>query len=492
MATTTLSSREPAAGTSQAFVMPTLLVVAWGALAFGAPYRWAYAPLAAASALLGAVLLWIDRRSTRRSPAAPVLIALGVVAAGAALQLVPLPPGLREAISPSSTALLDAVDLRFAAERLQPDAPALLHPLTISTPATARALGLLLAFSLLLWGLTGRLSRAGAESLARSLVGLGLLLAVIGIVQKAVLGDHAFGGMRIYGFWEPTYKLTTPFGPFVNKNHFAGWMLMAIPLALGYFLGMAEVGMRHVRHGWRNRLLWLSSPHGGRLQLVFFVALVMAVSLLMTKSRSGIGGFVVAMGLAALFAIRRQRGWKGRVVLVGALAALAIAALSWSRVDVVERFSSAGPNDASIGLRRAAWHDTLVICRDFPLVGTGLNTFGVAMTKYQTALTDMRFKEAHNDYLQILAEGGLLLGMPAFAAMALFVRGVWRRFAEDREDRLSYWIRFGATTGVVAIALQSIVEFSLQMPGNAAFFAVLCAIALHQPPAHRNAPARAR
>jgi O-antigen ligase len=492
MATTTLTSREPAVGGSRPFVLATLLVVAWGALAFGSPYPWAYAPLAAASALLGAALLWSDRRSTRRSAAGPVLIALGVVAAGAAVQLAPLPPGLRETISPSSTALLDAVDLRFAAERLQPDAPPLLHPLTISTPATATALGLLLAFSLLLWGLTGRLSRAGVESLARSLVGLGLLVAVIGIVQKAVLGDHAFGGMRIYGFWEPTYKVTTPFGPFVNKNHFAGWMLMAIPLALGYVFGVAEVGMRHVRHGWRNRLLWLSSPHGGRLQLVCFVTLVMTVALLMTKSRSGIGCFVVAMALAAVPAIRQQREWKGRLVVVGALAALAVVALSWSRVDVVARFSSAGPNDASLALRRAAWHDTLAISRDFPLVGTGLNTFGLAMTKYQTALTDMRFKEAHNDYLQILAEGGLLLGVPALAAMGLFGRGVWKRFRERRDDRLSYWIRFGATTGVVAIALQSLVEFSLQMPGNAVFFVVLCAMALHRAPVHSDGPTRAR
>jgi O-antigen ligase len=471
-------------------MLATLLVVAWGVLAFGSPYPWAYTPLVVCSAVLGIVLLWTEAGPRRRSVGRPVVLALAVFAAGTGLQLVPLPPAVRQAISPASTALLDAVDLGFAALRLQPDTPPLWHPLTISSTATLKALGLLAAFALLLWGLTSRLSRDGATSLAPALVGLGLLLAVIGIVQKAVLGDHAFGGMRIYGFWEPTYKLTTPFGPFVNKNHFAGWMLMAIPLALGYFLGLAEVGMRHVRRGWRNRLLWLSSPHGGRLQLVFFVALVMAVSLLMTRSRSGIGCFVVAMALAALFAIRQHRGWKGRAVLVGALLLLGVIALAWSRVDVVERFTSAGTRDPSLALRRAAWHDTLVIVRDFPLVGTGLNTYGLAMTKYQTAMTDLQFKEAHNDYLQILAEGGLLLGVPALAAIALFIRIVWRRFSERDEDRLSYWIRFGAATGIVAIALQSIVEFSLQMPGNAAFFVVLCAIALHQAPGVNSASRR--
>ena len=108
------------------------------------------------------------------------------------------------------------------------------------------------------------------------------MIALIGIIQKAVLGDQAWDGMKIYGFWEPRFKLTTPFGPFVNKNHFAGWMLMALPTALGYLLAQAEIGMRNVRPGWRHRFLWLSSPEGGRLQIAAFAVVVMAVSLMMT------------------------------------------------------------------------------------------------------------------------------------------------------------------------------------------------------------------
>ena len=84
-------------------------------------------------------------------------------------------------------------------------------------------------------------------------VAFGVLLALVGIVQKAVLGDHAWAGMKIYGFWAPLNRLSTPFGPFVNKNHFAGWMLMAIPLALGLALAPPSKA-RHVRRSWRDRL----------------------------------------------------------------------------------------------------------------------------------------------------------------------------------------------------------------------------------------------
>jgi O-antigen ligase len=485
MLTPTSTRPDPALDNpARTLFLATVALVGWGALAFGSPYAWAYVPLAVGCAALGLTVFWRARHvSVPKIGDGPVLAALAVFAACAALQLVPLPPEVRESLSPASTALLQAIDLPFAVATLAPGGPpAPWHPLTVSSTATLKSLALLGAFGVLLAGLTSFFSRESLEPLAPPLLGFGLLLAFVGILQKAMLGDHAWGGMRIYGFWEPQYKLSTPFGPFVNKNHFAGWMLMAIPLGLGYFLGLAEVGMRDVRRDWRHRLLWLSSHHGGHLQLVFFATMIMIASLLMTASRSGIGCFVVAMAIAAIFAVRHQRGWKGRVVIAAALVVLAAVPLAWSRVDVVSRLATVSPNDSSIGLRRAVWHDAIAMIRDFPLTGTGLNTFGIATAKYQTALTDMRFREAHNDYLQLAAEGGLLLGVPALAVILLFARAVWIRFRQSADDRLSYWLRFGATTGLVAIALQAAVEFSLQMPGNAVMFVVLCAAALHRAP----------
>jgi O-antigen ligase len=89
--------------------------------------------------------------------------------------------------------------------------------------------------------------------------------------------------------------------------------------------------------------------------------------------------------------------------------------------------------------------------------------------------------EAHNDYLQLLVEGGWMVTGPALLlAGGLFAWEVRKRFREARDDRTGYWLRLGAVTGIVAIASQEIVEFSLQMPGNAAFFMVLCAVAVRR------------
>jgi O-antigen ligase len=109
------------------------------------------------------------------------------------------------------------------------------------------------------------------------------------------------------------------------------------------------------------------------------------------------------------------------------------------------------------------------------------------MILYQTGDRSLHFQEAHNDYLQIAAEGGLLVGVPALLVLMIFVRDVRRRFRESPKEGTTYWLRVGAAIGLLAIGLQSLFEFSLQMPGNAALFAVLAAIALHQSPRLRTA-----
>jgi O-antigen ligase len=101
------------------------------------------------------------------------------------------------------------------------------------------------------------------------------------------------------------------------------------------------------------------------------------------------------------------------------------------------------------------------------------------MLLYQSHSPNEHYREAHNDYLQLAAEGGLLVGIPILILVALFVREVRRRFLDQADDARTYWTRVGAVTGLLAVACQDVVEFSLQLPGNAVLFCVLAAIAVH-------------
>ena len=137
-------------------------------------------------------------------------------------------------------------------------------------------------------------SIVGAAGTASAIVVLGVLLALTGIVQRPL-----FTG-KIYGFWTPLQG-GSPFGPFVNPNHFAGWMLMAIPVAIGLLCHDVSRGLRGVRPVWRERVLWLSSPDASRLLLLMGAAAVMTLSLFLTMSRSG----MAAGALAAVCVVRR-------------------------------------------------------------------------------------------------------------------------------------------------------------------------------------------
>jgi hypothetical protein len=461
-------------------IAAAVAVIAWGALAFGAVYPWAFRPLLAGCALVGVMGIVLHRHRTISRPSRLAIMALvGVMAAGL-LQVVPLPAGILKTLSPATDAFLQNYDIAYALG-------ASWHPLSLAPKATLLGVAFLAAFTLFLVGLTRALSPSRARRLAGCVIAFGVVLALVGIVQKAVLGDHAWAGMKIYGIWSPANLLSTPFGPYVNKNHFAGWMLMAIPLALGFAIGTAEHALRRAPGGWRSRLLWFSSPDGGRFQLLMLAVLIMGASLLMTKSRSGVGCLIVALVLISISAGRRFRSARAGWAALASLGLLFVVVFAMAGADFAARITN---RMDAMELRKDIWTDSASMIRDFPLTGTGLNTFGTAMISYQAPKYDQHFQEAHNDYLQVVVEGGLLLALPAFIALGLIVRAIRSRFAAGEDDAVTWWIRAGASIGLAAIALQAFVEFSLQMPGNAAMSVVLLAIAWHEPSLRRSRPAR--
>jgi O-antigen ligase len=119
------------------------------------------------------------------------------------------------------------------------------------------------------------------------------------------------------------------------------------------------------------------------------------------------------------------------------------------------------------------------MAKAFWLTGIGAGAFERAMVVYQPSPHETFFNHAHNDYLQMLSEGGVLLAIPAIAAAVAGVGGIHDRLRNDRTSM--YWVRAGAVSGLAAVAVQSIWETGLRVPANTLLFAVLAAIALHRP-----------
>jgi O-antigen ligase len=269
---------------------------------------------------------------------------------------------------------------------------------------------------------------------------------------------------------------TMPHGPFSSKNHFAGWMLMCLSVTMGYLGSMLE------------RAKGEGTAHTFTVQAA---VLIMAVSLIQTQSRAGIVELALAIVVMGVLMVRRGVDTRRPLVSVSVIAVLLVTAVGIGGIDpIVERFRA--PSWSTAHGRTPIWHQAASISRDFPLTGSGFNTFQTAVTHYPIAEHPEPYEAAHNDYLQLSAEGGLLLGVPAIAVIAFFVREVRNRFRESSSRDETAWLRIGAVLGLVLVAIQAAVDYSLQIPANAALFVVLAAMAVHRAPTEPHEQAQRR
>jgi O-antigen ligase len=443
--------------------------IIWGTLAFGAPYPWAYWPLAGVCAGLG---IWaLVSTDAWRVPRISALVwALGAAAVAMAAQIVPLPYSLFVLLNPSADRFFRAYQIGYG---LQPPST---HTLSLAPDATALVLLLFVLLAVFMVGLPHALRQIRLEWLITRLIGFGVVLAVFGVVQRSF--NYKEHKAMIYGFWEPS-ATTNSFGPFLNRNHFAGWMILVLPLAMGYACAVMEQSRGPYARRAADWMRWSASPDASKFLLAVATVFAMGTALVLTGSRSGIGGFAVSLLALAYFAFRRFGGRTRGAIALGLLIVLFGGAIAWAGFgSTLQRFAVAS---GDVPDRIGAWRDALTIARDFPIVGVGMGNFGLAMLLYQTGARYGVFMQAHNDYLQILAEGGLMVAIPVVVAVVIIVGRIRRRFVEsDRpDDTLTFWFRASAVAALAGMAAQAMLEFSLQIPGITVLFLVVLAVALH-------------
>jgi O-antigen ligase len=209
-------------------------------------------------------------------------------------------------------------------------------------------------------------------------------------------------------------------------------------------------------------------------------ATVTTVALVMSGSRSGFAAFAVATALLGVLLVRGQRSWSRAAFAAGAAGVVLAAATT---------FAAAGPLATRVAststehwrFRLDSMRDALDLFARFPASGSGLNTYQHATLVYPTRDATAHWSAAHNDYVQVLAEGGWLVALPALLVVALIVRDAGRRTAAERRDQVISWRRRGAIVGLLAIALQSTVDFSLQIPANFWIACTLLGLAIGKP-----------
>jgi hypothetical protein len=393
-----------------------------------------------------------------------LLICLLAVAA----QLIPLTPSARGRLSPEAFAV-DRVTALDAEPAVRPA-----HPLSVDVESTAWALALAAAYLAIFWCARAIVSRGGVRVPLRGVAWLGLALTTVVAVQRATSPS------LLYWTWKPMSAGASPYGPFVNRNGLACWLAMAVPLVIGY-----AMARHHSPRRAKGGAIPGSSLDPTQLWLAGS-AVLMTGALLASMSRAGILGGGIGLLAFVLFSRKRLGGRSGVAWMIAALVAMVVLASAYANLGSLAMRMTETTEQGEWG-RLAIWRDTWRMASDFWLTGIGAGAFQHAMLVYQQGSRLFFFNHAHNEYLQILAEGGVLLAAPAAIALLAAVALMARRLRGDRSAM--FWIRGGAVAGVIAVAVQSVWDTGLRTPANGVLFAMIAAIALHDPrAAHASTP----
>jgi O-antigen ligase len=431
-----------------------LTLIALATLAFGAVYPWAYLPLFVAATTIGVIGIGqYGIVPTLR----PVVVGLVLLSIAVAIQLIPLPVTFVNAISPSTRGIMNSYDLGFVsdAEWLR---------MSIDPARTRIALFALVALGIYVIGLASLLDARGLRLLPRGLALVAVPLALFVIYSR----QHNNG--LIYGFWEPLDGGgADQAGPFINRNHFGGWIVMSLCVMIGWLLGKIERVPRVAQKRWP-----IMADEIGAVLLMATAIAFGTISLFWIVSRSAITSFGAAVVVFAWFVVKRRHmnPARQRLVLV-ALGVVIIAAASFRGIDMLARWFV---DERSLLSRIDAWRDGWNVVRDFPVLGTGLNTYSPAMLLYQEHNPGFHMAQAHNDYLQLVAEGGVIVVLAAAGTVILMINAMRRTLRAASIEARGYWVRAGSAVGLMAIAFQEIAEFSLQIPANAFLFCTLAAL----------------
>jgi O-antigen ligase len=448
-----------------------LALLAFAPLAWGSVESWSEMVVVTGSCAIGAVwllrvLLYPDCCAADRSAGGhigswsaglhtPLIAVLGV----GVVQLLPLGP-LVAALSPIGAEIQRQAGLGGGALTF-----------SMAPQETLRALAQFAGHALLFFAvLEGLHGREDVRRFTMAFVILGFAHALGGILWHYQDSGHIY--------WDTTMR-ENPFGPYVNRNHFACLMGMTVPLGIGFLLSIGhrrKMDPRDPESPLMHPATARVAESGPKRFLVGFAVAVMAGALGLSLSRGGLVSTFVALAVLAA-GVGAMRLTRSHLWMLGTAIAGAFAFTFWLVAQpLLSRLGSVA-DPASMTTRVAMWVDTLHMAGDYPLFGSGFGTFAETYPGHQTALTTFRVTAAHSDWVQLLAEGGLAGTLAVLAVVATYAAAALRRLVR-RRDREAIFLSLGGLGGLLAFLLHSFVEFNAHIPANALWFTVLAALTL--------------
>ena len=446
-----------------------LALLVWSPLPAASVEEWSIFVIELAVALMAAAYILADPKPAVNPHLTSLLGPMRPLAAGffglVALQILPLPVALVRLISPGTYQFHELYSPAFAGTKFV--------SLSIAPAATLRE-GLFLAACFLLGFLVLKTVTRGRQirAVIFVLVGLGVFQALYGLFELSRANPRIL-------FYKKMFSLDSLTGTFVNRSHLSGYLEMIVPLAVGLAIARMNLLSFGVKGFREKMLLWTSKGVLGNV-LIMAGVVVMSLGILLSNSRSGLVVLVftfflfICLSVLAFSRTGYRQAWVRR--LIGAtVLVVSILAVSVGIGSTIRRFAL---DDLLHEDRPLYWANTADIIGDFPLFGTGLGTFASIYSAYERGGgSDMQLVHAHNDYLEYVAEVGvlgalLLLGGILYIAVRSFLAWRVRRNTEARG------LALGGIVSLAGIGVHTFTDFNLHIPANMVLFTVVLCLTL--------------
>ena len=440
-------------------------------IAFGSMDLWAFSLMELG--ILSIIILWAIQNLFRISPACRPgrdfgfrnlkyeILFLSLFLVLILFQMIPIPPGIMKIISPKTYELrhiLSIPDSQFSIQnsKFQISFVPFITKIEFFKWLTLSGLFLLL--------LNWRFLKDGYQIMNQLI----FVIFLMGVFEALYGMFEFFSGHHHILYLK---GITSATGTFINRNYFAGYLLMVIPLSMGFLFSRESI--KKVRYmGWRHRL----SSLDGKTVLIAFGIMLMILGLLFSASRMGILSLLLSFTLIIFLfrdPQRKEKKFSGTSVLIFGLALLWAV---WIGLDaVINRFFNVSED---FKMRWIIWMNTFQIIKEFPLFGSGLGTFTQVFPMHRAFHIRGLVTHAENDFLQLASEVGLVgIGILLILFIFLFFKAV------SGIRSLSHWgtqryIGIGGLVGILALMFHSIVERNLQVPANAFLYTFIWAIVL--------------
>jgi O-antigen ligase/Tfp pilus assembly protein PilF len=320
------------------------------------------------------------------------------------------------------------------------------------------------------------------------LLASGLMVALIGVSQKFTDNGRVLWFFIPYDWEHFSANLRQrAAGPFINPDHFANFLALIFPLALALALRPPT---------------WFALPTTRLPRLLATVtAVAIFLAILLSLSRFGWAALLL-VGSSAVWLVLRERATSSRdksyqrhahaFACTAAVLTILLALTIWligprARQAIDLRLAESVSSAGTLGSRLALWQDSLAMIADFPGLGVGLGAWSELFPRYQRASADeIYYREAHNDYLQLLAETGLLGTL--LAAFGLCQVASLLRGALSRPPDPSRRLLIACMAALFLMLLHELCDFSLRIPANALLFTAILGAAMRLAAAETTRP----